>query len=323
MSQLDDLKERIKAELPGLECVIGWQQGYDPLHNTPLFIRSAEDVDRLVWGPLNVHNLANYLAPMRGRKVGVVVKGCDSRSVVELLQEKLVDRNNLVVFGMPCSGVVDPAKVGHILEEAGSGPGRIESIATEANAFIVTADGKTHAMAMADVVADKCMICRFPNAVLADFFVGDPLPPAVQSEAPVPDLTALDAMNLLERMSFWRFHMERCIRCHACRNACPLCVCRDQCIAQSRDPHWLSQEDTVTEKLMFQVVHAVHLAGRCTECGECQRACPMGIPVLALKHHMNRVIRELFDYQAGTDLQAVPPLLCFQVDEKNITEGGQ
>ncbi|MEA4855186.1 4Fe-4S dicluster domain-containing protein, partial [Solidesulfovibrio sp.] len=128
------------------------------------------------------------------------------------------------------------------------------------------------------------------------------------------------AMSVPERMAFWRYHMERCIRCYACRNACPMCVCRDHCIAQSREPHWLTQEDTATEKLFFQVVHAMHLAGRCTECGECQRACPMDIPVLALKKHLNRTIHDLFSYQAGVDPQAIPPLLQFKLEEDNIKE---
>ena len=111
MSRLEELKTRIKEALPGLECVIGWQKGYDLLHHTPLFMRSEADVDKLEWSPLNVHNPAVYLPPFRGKKVGVVVKGCDSRSVVELLQEKLVNRDEIVIFGLPCDGVVDLSKV--------------------------------------------------------------------------------------------------------------------------------------------------------------------------------------------------------------------
>jgi len=318
---IEALKERIKAELPGLDCVIGWQQGFDAIHHTPLFMRSPEDVDRLVWGPLNAHNPATYLAAMRERKVGLVVKGCDSRSVVELLQEKLVSRDRVTLFGMPCSGVADLSKVHRALRSSGADPDRVDAVAVEGETLTVTVNGTSHPMAMADVAAEKCLHCRFPNALEADCFVGDPLVPAAIAESPPADLAALDAMSLQERMAFWRSQMERCIRCHACRNACPLCVCKDHCVAQSRDPHWISQEDTVTEKLFFQVVHAVHLAGRCTECGECARACPMDIPLVALKSHMNRAILDLFEYRAGTDPQAVPPLLTFQVEEKRINEG--
>jgi len=320
VSRLDALKTRIKEALPGLECVIGWQKGYDALHNTPLFIRGEADVDKLEWGALNVHNPAVYLPSFAGKKVGVVVKGCDSRSVVELLQEKLIDRDNVVIFSAGCDGVVDIAKVRAKLAAAGLNAGNAEKVAVDGKTVTVTAAGKAVSMPLAEVAADKCLRCQFPNAVLADAFVGDPAPQVQAAPAADADLAALDAMSVPERMAFWRYHMDRCIRCYACRNACPMCVCRDHCIAQSREPHWLSQEDSVTEKLMFQVVHAMHLAGRCTECGECQRACPMDIPVLALKKHLNRTIHDLFDYQAGVDVAAIPPLLQFKLEEDNIKE---
>ena len=277
-SRLDELKERIKGELANLDFVVGWQKGFDPLHNTPLFMRTPEDVDKLVWSPLNIQNPATYLASLKGKKVGVVVKGCDSRSVVELLQEKLINRDNVKVFGMPCTGIVDLAKLRKALEGKGVSMGRVQSVEESGNGINVTIDGNAYSFPMGEVAADKCQRCLYPNALLSDHFIGDTLPPAASASEIAPDLAMLDSMSLPERMAFWRYHMDRCIRCHACRNACPMCVCRDHCIAQSREPHWISQEDSVTEKLMFQVVHASHLSGRCTECGECERACPMGIP---------------------------------------------
>ena len=74
------------------------------------------------------------------------------------------------------------------------------------------------------------------------------------------------------------------------------------------------------ENWMFQMIHVMHLTGRCVECGECERACPMEIPLMLLRHQMNRGIKDVFDYEAGIDSQTKPPLLTFKVEEDNIPE---
>jgi len=88
----------------------------------------------------------------------------------------------------------------------------------------------------------------------------------------------------------------------------------------SRDPHWLSQENATAENWMFQMIHVMHLTGRCVECGECERACPMDIPLMLLRRQMNKGVREVFGYEAGLDPQGKPPLLTFNVEEDNIPE---
>ena len=110
---MTELKDQIKAALEAkeVEFVMGWQKGFDGLHATPLYMRKPEDVEKLIWGPLNVHSLATYLPLFKGKKVGIVVKGCDSRGVVELLQENLINREDVVVFGMGCNGTVSEARI--------------------------------------------------------------------------------------------------------------------------------------------------------------------------------------------------------------------
>ena len=313
---LDQLKQAIKAKLPELDLVIGWQQGFDEAHCVPLFMRSSEDVDKLTWGPLNVENPAVYLPLFKGKKVGVVVKGCDSRSVVQLLQEKLIERDDVVIFNMPCEGTLD---MGRVNAELGRYQ-NIDNVAYDDAAVTITADGKEHRFCMLDYCQGKCYTCLTPGAVLADERFGAPLACKPGSTLP-PELAMLDGMTLPQRMGFWKSQMERCIRCYACRNACPMCVCRDYCISDSRRPHWMSQGSSAKDKLFFQTIHATHLAGRCTGCGECQRACPVGIPILALRQQLQRVVYQLFDnYQSGMNPEVTPPLLTYQPEEKNIHE---
>ncbi len=313
---LAELKEAIKAKLPELDCVIGWQQGYDQAHATPLFMTTPEDVDKLTWGPLNVMNPAVFLPQFKGKKVGIVVKGCDSRSVVELLQEKLINREDVVIFSMPCEGTLDMGRVNSVLGRYT----RIDDIKYDDAAVTITADGKEHRFCMTEFAQGKCYSCVTPGAVIADTRLGQPVPVQPGSVTP-PELAMLDAMTLEQRLGFWKGQMDRCLRCYACRNACPMCVCRDFCISDSRNPHWMNQGESPKDKLFFQTIHALHLAGRCTGCGECQRACPVGIPILALRQQIARAIGQLFDdYKSGMDQNAIPPLLTYAPEEKNIHE---
>ncbi|WP_319776785.1 4Fe-4S dicluster domain-containing protein [Maridesulfovibrio sp.] len=316
MKNLEDLKKQIKDGLSELDVVIGWTDSFDPLHATPHFMRSEADVDKLKVDALCVHNLATYLPSLKGKKVGIVVKGCDSRSVVELLQENLIKREDVTIFGFGCKGVVDQTKIRRAAGEVG----QVEACEVNDTEVKLTVAGKELKLSMADVLADKCQTCRYPNAVLSDQFVGEEIKATASFEDGYKDLEEFEAKSTEEKFAFWLGEMDRCIRCYACRNACPMCVCRDHCVAQSRDPHWLSQEAHVRDKWMFQVIHAYHLTGRCTECGECQRACPVDIPILLFKKKFNKEIKEVFNYEAGLDPEATPPLQTFKIDEPTIKE---
>lgn len=317
MSRLDDLKAAIKSRLGELDCVIGWEQGYDPLHATPLFMRSEADVDRLYIGPLAVHNLATYLTGYKDKKVGVVVRGCDSRSVIQLVNENLINRDEIIIFGLCCDGVVSQRTIRAALP---ADPGFVEAVSITEEKLNITVAGQAVSLNMADMLADKCQTCRYPDALIADVLIGDKHGP--RETASLACQEEFEAKSEAEKLTFWQETMSRCIRCYACRNACPMCVCRDFCISTSRDPLWLSQENSPAENMMFQMIHVSHLTGRCTECGECERSCPVDIPLMLLRRYMNTQVREVFGHEAGVALAQTPPLLTFKVEEERINERG-
>jgi len=312
---IDKLKEAVREHLEELELVIGYGEGYDPLHATPIFVRRPEEVDRLLWNPLCVYNLATYLYGLKGKKVGVVVKGCDSRSVLQLLNEGLISREEVFLFGLPCSGVLDLRKLAERVDV-----GRVEEVSWQEGKILVRTREKEETIPLEEVLQDRCLSCPYPTPLIYDVLLGDPLPPKGENEALLRQVKELEELTPPERLRYWKEELERCIRCYACRNACPLCVCQDWCAAEARDPHWISMRDGVKEKWMWQVLHALHLAGRCTGCGECERACPMGIPLLRIRMKINAELRELFDYEAGVKEGERPPLLTYQVSEPKIEE---
>ena len=308
------LKEIINKVLPDVETVICWQEGFDKLNTTPIFITSAAQADRVVWNPLCSQNLASYL-PSQKKKVAVAVKGCDSRTIVQYMQEGLIDRDNVVIIGIPCTGVVNKKKV----QKAIGGEAVEDIVFSDGSVKVKTATGEK-TLALADVWPDKCASCQWPTPVIYDHLVGDAIQSDKPAESVYADIEELEGRTLEERKAYFEKEFDKCIRCYACRNACPMCVCQDSCIAETRDPHWITQRLSLNEKIMFHMIHSVHLAGRCVECGECERVCPMEIPVAKLKKKINKEMKDLFDYTPGVNPDDKPPMYTFSVDEVKIKE---
>ena len=314
----------IKKVLPDVECIISWGPGPDALHAAPCFITSGAEAETSNAGFFSVNNPALYLPEYKGKKVAVVAKGCDSRSIGQLVAEGLVNRDEVHILGFPCQGVISQDKLANLLLSGATAlgviePGAVETVREEGDTIILGAAVKEARIKKTDVLADKCTRCRYPNAIHCDTFVGERREP-VATKDEYADLEAFEKLSYEERKEFWEKEMSRCIRCYACRNACPMCVCRDHCIAQSRDPQWISQADGVREKLFFQVIHSMHLAGRCTGCGECERACPVGLPLLLMRRTLSRRAEDLFGFEAGVKTDAELPLQTFEIEEPRIKE---
>jgi len=118
-----------------------------------------------------------------------------------------------------------------------------------------------------------------------------------------------------ERWDFWTAEFSRCLRCHACREDCPLCSCT-RCITDKTRPRWIDASSTPEGNWLWNVTRAFHLGGRCVECGNCEEACPVGIPLVALTHHLNRVAEREWGPRVTDDKVGRGPLVCFRPDDK-------
>ncbi len=312
----EKLREVIAQTLKDVDVVIAYKEGFDKLHGTPCFVTKPEQIDQVIFSPVCAQNLASYLPSLKGKKVGVVVKGCDSRTVVQYMQEGLIDKDKIVVIGIPCTGVVSVKKIQNRINHRPV----LDVTFGDSGAVTVKTPKGEEKLSISDVSPDKCGTCMYPTPVIYDHLVGDAIKSDKSPERVYKDVEELAAKSLEEKKEYWEKEFDRCIRCYACRNACPMCVCQDSCIAESREPHWISQKSNLKEKFMFHMIHALHLAGRCVECGECERACPMGIPVNMLKKKINQDMKRLYDYEPGIKPEDKPPMYTFSVEEKKIEE---
>ncbi|MCL4377916.1 MAG: 4Fe-4S dicluster domain-containing protein [Actinobacteria bacterium] len=319
MGTEERLKEKISSLIDDLEVVAGYTKSGIPLRINPLFIEKKEEIDKLIFNNLCINNLATYIYSLSQEidgKIGVILKPCDVKAIVQLLNENLINRDKIKIISVECNGVVDYKKIQKKINGL-----KIVSTAINNNIIRVSTGEKDFEFNMEDVYAEKCYVCNIYNKPpIFDEFIENDIKFNIKPKKEYEDLIEFEKLGLEEIYSFWEQEFSRCIRCYACRNICPLEVCRDRCIAQLDQPHWQSQKITSGEGKFFQLIRVMHLAGRCVECGECERVCPSNIPILRLMKKMNREINRLFGFIPGLSADSKPPLLTFKNIEKNIKE---
>jgi ferredoxin len=152
--------------------------------------------------------------------------------------------------------------------------------------------------------AEECF-CDQPAPVVADWphaeQVGTPGDPA----EPNPLVQTYEDMALEERWAFWEQQFQKCIKCYGCRNNCPVCFC-EQCALE--DPLWVEKGVLSPPFPMFHLIKAMHMAGRCVACRQCELTCPAHIPLTVLYDLIRRDVEQLLGYVPGRDLAAGPPL---------------
>jgi formate dehydrogenase subunit beta len=273
-----------------VDCVIGYEMGSRG-QVRPAFIYDAEEVGRLVWNQGCTHNLVTYLhdkkkPARRGEeppKVGIIVKPCDSRALNVLLAEGQIDRERLFVIGLACEGIEEGAGFAH---ENGSAQ-----------------------------LQARCQRCSERTPVVYDVLIGEP--PQVDVRDDLADVAELEAMTPEERVAFWLGQYDRCIRCYACRQVCPGCYC-SVCMFERDDSLWLGIATDIKEKEAFHLGRAYHLAGRCVECNECERVCPMDLPLSLLNRKLAKEVKELFNHRAGLEPVKGPLLTMLQEGEESL-----
>lgn len=103
----------------------------------------------------------------------------------------------------------------------------------------------------------------------------------------------IDEMSPTERWQFWSDELSKCFKCYACRAACPMCYCT-KCIVEVNAPQWIQPWASTLGNMEWQINRAMHMAGRCSDCGSCGTACPVGIPVHLLTHKLSDVVKANF-----------------------------
>jgi len=301
--KIREAAKRLFAE-KRVDAVIGFRKGTVPFMNEPFLAKDVDQVDQLYWDSNCGVNLANYL-PKRTDRVAIVAKGCDSRNIVVQLLENQIKREQLVILGAPCRGMIDRRRIAAELK------GKEALQTNEAGGKILVAgrDFET-ALDREAFLQENCAICIHRNPVIYDELVGD-LVPEQENVDRYADVRQVEAMSPEERRQYFDTLIAPCIRCYACRNACPACYC-PTCFVDEAAPQWVGKTTDPTDTRTFHFLRAYHLAGRCTDCGACERACPVAIKVRQFTKKLEKDVKELYGYEVGLSLDQRPPLDTYQ-----------
>ncbi|MEJ2097466.1 MAG: 4Fe-4S dicluster domain-containing protein, partial [Deltaproteobacteria bacterium] len=191
----------------------------------------------------------------------------------------------------------------------------IQAVEENADKILVTAGDTTTELKKQDVLQQNCSVCTHRNPVIYDELAAD----LVEEQTGVDryaDVRAIEALSSEEKWNYFEELLAPCIRCYACRNACPLCYC-PTCFVDEAKPQWVQKGQEAIDIRTFHFLRAYHCAGRCTDCGACERACPVGINMRVFTKKLEKDCYDQFGWEAGLTPDVRPPLDTYRPDDPN------
>ena len=304
----DKARELLKDKK--VDLIIGYAEGSLPIRTRPIFLNKEESCDKLVWNSYCQANLAKFLPYLDKKlKIGVVSKGCVGRTIVHLAIENQIIRENIIIIGLECKGNVNRKKI----EKSVNNKEILEATEGESDIKIKGRDFENTVL-KEEYLNGLCKTCTVKATPVSDIFIGEKPSDPIKEDT-FDDLKDFDSKTPDEKWAILTDLLSTCIRCYSCRESCPMCYC-NQCFVDQIKPVWFDKTTEISDIMLFHMIRAFHVAGRCTSCGDCTNACPMGIDLTLITRELAKIVKERFDFKSGLDLETPIPFGSFKYDDK-------
>jgi formate dehydrogenase subunit beta len=305
-----------------VDVIIGYANGTVPLSSSPIMITKEEDINKLIWNNLCYINLAKYLVPRipqlvdpegNNLRVGIVSKGCVGRALIQLSVENQINLDNIKMIGIPCNGIINRKRI-----EKEIGEKEVFEISAIGNDIIVKGKDFEKKFPFDEYINELCKVCKVKspptNANIAEACVGE-CQEISSVEDDFTDISDFEAKSSKEKWDYIKNLLESCTRCYACREACPMCYC-NLCFVDQNKPVWFGKTTDISDIIVFHLIRAMHLAGRCVACGACSSVCPMGIDLNLITRKLEKIVKERFNFTSGIDDETLPPMMSFDMKDE-------
>ncbi len=314
-----DMIKRASELLGGgqVDRVLGWKKGEFYSDPSPAVFNSTEELKDFVYNAFCGANLSKYLIELNkdGKKTAVFLKPCDGYSLNQLLKENRVKRDNVYVIAIGCQGKLDGYKISDL------GVDGVLDADYYNDKVVISALYGEKTIDKKDVLLEKCLTCKGKTPVIFDEELGTELSKDTTVYQRFSKVSEIESMTEEERFAFWRSELSKCIRCNACRNVCPACSCVKCVFDNGYSGISAKANDTDFEEKLYHIIRAFHVAGRCTDCGECSRVCPQRIPLHLINRKFIKDANELYgEFQAGESSEGKTPLTSYSTDDAEPNE---
>ena len=301
--------------------------------------------------PVSTAATVSKLTKVQGaeKTIGVVMRPCQIRALIELTKLKQADLENIMIIGVDCLGTFpintytdfsekeDPTEyILRVHRKKGGGVERYLRTACDvctdpipSNADIVIgafgADTKKELIIQTLSETGERLLAKMGLLVIKDSKTREKALKDVRElksdrrKMHIERTAGIKGIEALCKL------FENCVNCHNCMKACPICYCKeclfDSSVLDMEADRYLQKAKNrglyklPDDSVLFHVTRMNHMILSCVGCGLCEQACPNGVLLMDVLPSVADAAQKVIEYSPGKNVEEAVPMAVYREDE--------